>query len=259
VLLGKDAPNPETQSRAGTAAGKAGNWGAVSASVRMVETRVKTARGRKKSSTRWLHRQLNDPYVAEARARGLRSRAAFKLIELDERFELLKTGMKVVDLGAAPGGWTQVAVERVTPDRGAEAKRGKVVGLDILEWDTVPGAECITMDFLDPAAPDRLKEALGGLADLVLSDMAAPTSGHPQTDHLRIMTLLETAWQFAEEVLAPGGTFVCKVFQGGTEDELLRRMKSMCDSVKHAKPPSSRKESAELYVIAQGFKGRSAP
>jgi 23S rRNA (uridine2552-2'-O)-methyltransferase len=256
VLLGKDAPAVETQTRGGTAAGKGGNWGAVSASVRMVETRVKTARGRKKSSTRWLHRQLNDPYVAEARARGLRSRAAFKLIELDERFDLLKPGLRVVDLGAAPGGWTQIAVERVNSDQGPESKRGKVVGLDILEWDTVPGAECITMDFLDPDAPDRLKAALGGPADLVLSDMAAPTSGHPQTDHLRIMTLLETAWQFAEEVLAPGGTFVCKVFQGGTEGALLNRMKALCETVKHAKPPASRKESAELYVIAQGFKGR---
>lgn len=256
VLLGKDAPAEETQTRGGTAAGKGGNWGAVSASVRMVETRVKTARGRKKSSTRWLHRQLNDPYVAEARARGLRSRAAFKLIELDERFDLLKPGLRVVDLGAAPGGWTQIAVERVNSDQGPEHKRGKVVGLDILEWDTVPGAECITMDFLAPDAPARLKAALGGQADLVLSDMAAPTSGHPQTDHLRIMTLLETAWQFAEEVLAPGGTFVCKVFQGGTEGSLLARMKALCETVKHAKPPASRKESAELYVIAQGFKGR---
>lgn len=259
VLLGKTAPaekKAEEQSRGGSAAGKGGNWGAVSASVRMVETRVKTARGRKKSSTRWLHRQLNDPYVAEARARGLRSRAAFKLIELDERFDLFKPGMKVVDLGAAPGGWTQIAVERVHSDSGPEHQRGKVVGIDILEWDTVPGAECITMDFLDPDAPARLKAALNGKADLVISDMAAPTSGHPQTDHLRIMSLLEVAWQFAEEVLAPGGTFLCKVFQGGTESELLRRMKSMTESVKHAKPPASRKESPELYVIAQGFKGK---
>jgi len=254
VLLGKE---PAKESSASSGKGKGtvkhsgDNWGAVSASVRMVETRVKTARGRKKSSTRWLHRQLNDPYVAEARARGFRSRAAFKLIELDERFDLLRAGMKVVDLGAAPGGWTQVAVDRVKPESGT----GKVVGIDILEWDTVPGAECITLDFLDPKAPDLLKAALNGKADLVMSDMAAPTSGHPKTDHLRIMSLLEVAWQFAEEVLAPGGTFVCKVFQGGTEGELLNRMKSMCTSVKHAKPPASRKESPELYVIAQGFKG----
>lgn len=261
VLLGKEPP-ASTES-AGSAAPKtsgasshhsAGNWGAVSASVRMVETRVKTARGRKNSSTRWLHRQLNDPYVAEARARGFRSRAAFKLIELDERFDLLRSGMRVVDLGAAPGGWTQVAVDRVKPGSG----KGKVVGLDILEWDTVPGAECITLDFLDPTAPDRLKAALGGQADLVMSDMAAPTSGHPKTDHLRIMNLLEAAWQFAEEVLAPGGTFICKVFQGGTEGDLLNRMKAMCTTVKHAKPPASRKESPELYVIAQGFRGLSA-
>lgn len=253
VLLGKDADQDATPTHSHS--GKSGTWGTFTPSVRMVETRVKSARGRKKSSTRWLHRQLNDPYVAEARAQGLRSRAAFKLIELDERFNLLRPGMKVVDLGAAPGGWTQIAVERVKPGEG----QGKVVGIDILEWDTVPGAECITMDFLDPDAPDRLKAALGGKADLVMSDMAAPTSGHPQTDHLRIMSLLEVAWHFAEEVLEPGGTFVCKVFQGGTVGELLTRMKSMCDTVKHAKPPASRKESPELYVIAQGFRGLEPP
>lgn len=227
--------------------------GATVLSGRMKEVRVKTARGRKNSSTRWLHRQLNDPYVQEAKSRGLRSRAAFKLMELDDRFSLLKPGMKVVDLGAAPGGWTQVAVDRVQ----APAK-GTVVGLDILEWEQVAGATCITLDFLDPSAPDRLKEALGGPADLVLSDMAAPTTGHPATDHLRIVALLEAAWDFAEEVLAPGGTFVCKVFQGGTEGEVLARMKLLCTTVKHAKPPASRKESPELYVIAQGFRGRPA-
>lgn len=232
---------------------RSGSRGLSTPSVRMLHTKVKTARGRKKSSTRWLQRQLNDPYVAEARARGYRSRAAFKLIELDERFGLLKPGMKVVDLGAAPGGWTQIAVEAV---RAGQPGGGTVVGLDILEWETVPGATCLTLDFTDPSAPDRLKEALDGPADLVLSDMAAPTTGHPQTDHLRIMALLELAWDFAEDVLAPGGAFVCKVFQGGTEDQLLNRMKQLCETVKHAKPPSSRKESAELYVIAQGFKGR---
>lgn len=224
-------------------------------SGRMLETRVKTARGRKNSSVRWLQRQLNDPYVAEARKRGLRSRAAFKLMELDDRFHLLKPGQKVVDLGAAPGGWTQVAVDRV---KAGQSANGSVVGLDILEWETVPGATCITLDFLDPDAPRVLKEALGGKADVVLSDMAAPTTGHPATDHLRIMALLEVAWDFAEEVLAPGGTFVCKVFQGGTENELLTRMKRLCTTVKHAKPPSSRKESAEFYVIAQGFRGASS-
>lgn len=220
-------------------------------SGRMLETRVKTARGRTTSSQRWLQRQLNDPYVAEARKLGFRSRAAFKLIELDDRFKLLKPGLRVVDLGAAPGGWTQVAVDRIGITKG---RPGIVVGLDILEWDTVPGATCITLDFLDPSAPDRLKEALGGPADLVLSDMAAPTTGHPKTDHLRIMGLLETAWDFAEEVLAPGGTFVCKVFQGGTEGDLLTRMKQCCETVRHAKPPASRKDSAEMYVIAQGFR-----
>ncbi len=219
-------------------------------SGRMLETRVKTARGRTTSSQQWLHRQLNDPYVIEAQKRGLRSRAAFKLMELDDRFGFLKPGLRVVDLGAAPGGWTQVVVERLGLERG---KAGSVVGLDILDWDAVPGATCITLDFLDPSAPDRLKAALGGPADLVLSDMAAPTTGHPKTDHLRIMALLETAWDFAEDVLAPGGTFVCKVFQGGTEGALLTRMKQTCDTVRHAKPPASRKDSAEMYVIAQGF------
>lgn len=234
---------------------RSGARGLASPSVRMLHTKVKTARGRKKSSTRWLQRQLNDPYVAEARARGFRSRAAFKLIELDERFDLLRPGLRVVDLGAAPGGWTQIAADRV---KAGEPGGGLVVGIDYLEWEPVPGATCLQMDFTDDAAPARLKEALGGPADLVLSDMAAPTTGHAQTDHLRIMALLELAWDFAEDVLAPGGAFVCKVFQGGTENDLLSRMKLLCETVKHAKPPSSRKESAELYVIAQGFKGRPA-
>jgi 23S rRNA (uridine2552-2'-O)-methyltransferase len=222
---------------------------------RQLTVKVKSARGRKNSSTRWLQRQLNDPYVAEARARGLRSRAAFKLIELDDRFNFLKPGQKVVDLGAAPGGWTQLAVDRVNAGKPGG---GTVVGLDILEWETVPGATCITKDFNDPDAPDVLKAALGGPADVVLSDMAAPTTGHPPTDHLRIMGLLELAWDFAEDVLAPGGIFVCKVFQGGTEGELLTRMKALCETVRHAKPPASRKESSEMYVIATGFRGRPA-
>jgi 23S rRNA (uridine2552-2'-O)-methyltransferase len=232
---------------------RTGARGLSNPSGRMLHTKVKTARGRKTSSTRWLQRQLNDPYVVEAKARGYRSRAAFKLIELDERFALLRPGLRVVDLGAAPGGWTQIAADRV---RAGEPGGGLVVGIDILEWEPVPNATCLTLDFTDAAAPGRLKEALGGPADLVLSDMAAPTTGHAQTDHLRIMALLEMAWDFAEDVLAPGGAFVCKVFQGGTESDLLARMKLLCDTVKHAKPPSSRKESAELYVIAQGFKGR---
>ncbi|ABC21050.1 RlmE family RNA methyltransferase [Rhodospirillum rubrum] len=216
--------------------------------------RVRTAKGRKASSTRWLQRQLNDPYVLEAKRQGLRSRAAFKLIELDERFTLLKPGMRVVDLGAAPGGWTQIAVERT---RSLHPNGGKVVGMDILEWEGVAGATCLTHDFMDDAAPLMLKGAMDGAVDLVLSDMAAPTTGHRQTDHLRVMGLAEAAWYFAEEVLAPGGAFVCKVFQGGTEGALLTRMKKMCEVIRHAKPPASRQGSPEVYVIAQGFRGLS--
>lgn len=221
-------------------------------SVRMKAVHVKSAKGRKLSSTLWLQRQLNDPYVAEAKMRGYKSRAAFKLIELDEKFAFLKPGIKVVDLGAAPGGWTQIAVERTRAD---QPNGGTVVGIDILEWGPIPGAHCITLDFLDPQAPDLLKEKLGGKADVVMSDMAAPTTGHPQTDHLRIIALLEVAWAFAEEVLAPGGTFICKVFQGGTTTDLLNQVKKRCDSIKHVKPVSSRKESPELYLVAQGFRG----
>ena len=211
--------------------------------------RVKTARGRTASSNRWLQRQLNDPYVRRAKAEGLRSRAAFKLQELDERFHLLKSGMAVVDLGAAPGGWTEYAVGRV-------GTSGKVVAIDINEWQPVPGAECMTLDFLDPSAPDRLKQALGGPADIVLSDMAAPTIGHSGTDHLRIMALAEAAWLFAKEVLKPGGAFICKVFQGGAEADLLNDIKGHATSVRHAKPPASRKESSEVYLVATGFKPR---
>ncbi|SOD99933.1 RlmE family RNA methyltransferase [Caenispirillum bisanense] len=242
-----------TSSRGGarrSAAGAVANTG-----DRQLTVRVKTAKKRSKSSAAWLQRQLNDPYVAEAKARGLRSRAAFKIIELDDRFGFLVPGARVVDLGAAPGGWTQVAVDRVNAGKPGG---GRVVGLDILEWESVPGATCITKDFNDDDAPAVLKAALGGPADVVLSDMAAPTTGHPATDHLRIMNLLELAWHFAEDVLAPGGTFVCKVFQGGTENELLARMKATCETVRHAKPPASRKDSAEMYVIASGFKGRPA-
>jgi 23S rRNA (uridine2552-2'-O)-methyltransferase len=220
---------------------------------RGLHVRVKTAKGRKVSSQRWLARQLNDPYVQRAKAEGYRSRAAFKLIELDQRFRLLKPGMAVVDLGAAPGGWTQVAVDRV---KALKPDSGRVVAIDINDWQPVPGATCLTLDFMDDAAPGALKAALAGPADVVLSDMAAPTTGHPGTDHLRIMALAEAAWMFAEEVLRPGGAFVCKVFQGGTEGELLKRVKARCAAVKHAKPPASRKESAEVYLVATGFKGR---
>ena len=211
--------------------------------------RVKTAKGRKISSTRWLQRQLNDPYVAEAQRLGYRSRAAFKLIELDDRFHFLGAGKRVVDLGAAPGGWTQVAVARV-------GSGGRVVSFDVSEMDAIPGAMVLQGDFFDDDAPGRLVDALGGPADIVLSDMAAASTGHPGTDHLRIMALCEVALEFALEALAPGGVFIAKVLQGGTENTLLAAIKQDFATVRHAKPPSSRAESAELYVVAQGFRGR---
>jgi 23S rRNA (uridine2552-2'-O)-methyltransferase len=217
--------------------------------------RVKTARRRSASSTHWLERQLNDPYVAEARRLGYRSRAAFKLLELDDRFRLLKPGARVVDLGAAPGGWTQAAVARTR----AEAGQGRVVGIDLLPMDPVPGAALLHMDFLADAAPEAIKAALGGPADLVLSDMAAPTTGHAATDHMCIVALAEAAYAFAREVLAPGGGFLAKVFQGGTERALLESLRRDFQSVRHAKPPASRAESAEVYVVAQGFRGRLNP
>jgi len=218
---------------------------------RRATVRVKTAAKRSTSSARWLERHLNDPYVHEATKRGFRSRAAFKLLQLDEKFHLLGPGKRVVDLGAAPGGWTQVAVDKVQT-----SKEGwKVVGLDILPMDPVPGATTMQADFLEEGAAERLKEALGGPADVVLSDMAAPTIGHQQTDHLRIMALAEAAYDFAEEVLAPGGAFVAKLFQGGAEKSLLERMKRDFATVRHAKPPASRAESSETYVVATGFRG----
>ncbi len=211
--------------------------------------RVRTARSRTASSTRWLSRQLNDPYVRRAKAEGYRSRAAYKLIELDEKFDLLKGVKAVVDLGVAPGGWAQV-VRRMAP-------RAALVGIDLLPTDPMEGAIFLEMDFMDDAAPARLLAELGGRApDLVLSDMAANTVGHPQTDHLRTLGLAEAAAEFAIEVLAPGGAFVSKVFQGGTDRDLLTRLKQHFATVKHAKPPSSRKGSPELFVVAQGFKGR---
>src|SRR5581483_4974547 len=213
--------------------------------------RVRTARQRSASSTRWLERQLNDPYVAEAKRQGYRSRAAFKLIDLDDRFRLLKPGQRVLDLGAAPGGWTQVAVART----GAESGGGRVVGVDILEMEPIPGALLLRQDFLAPEAPAAMRDALGGPADLVLSDMAAPATGHAATDHRRIMALAEAAYDFARGVLAPGGAFVAKLFQGGSERTLLEALKRDFASVRHAKPPSSRAESAEVYLVAQGFRG----
>jgi len=209
--------------------------------------RLKTAKGRKVSSTRWLERQLNDPYVRRAKAENYRSRAAYKLLELDERFGLLKGAKAVVDLGIAPGGWSQV-VRRKTP-------QAKVVGIDLLPTDPIDGVEILQMDFMDDQAPEKLREALGGPADLVLSDMAANTVGHPQTDHLRTMSLVETGLEFAKDVLKPGGAYVAKVLAGGTDNELLAQLKRHFTTVKHAKPPASRKDSSEWYVVAQGFKG----
>lgn len=229
-----------------------GRGGKTKLTGRNLTERVRSAKGRKLSSTRWLQRQLNDPYVAEAQARGYRSRAAFKLLELDDRFRFLSPGARVVDLGAAPGGWTQIAVERVITRKGG----GKVVGIDLTEIEPVPGATTLVGDFMDDDAPIRLRAALDGPADVVLSDMAAKATGHPSTDHLRIMGLCETALMFAREVLEPGGTFVAKVLQGGTENQLLADMKRDFDQVRHAKPPASRADSAEMYVVAMGFKGR---
>ena len=220
-----------------------------------MKIRVKTARKRSNSSARWLERQLNDPYVHAAKREGFRSRAAFKLMEIDDRYHLLKPGGRVVDLGCAPGGWCQVAASRVKSE-GASPNAGRVIGIDYLETESVPGATIIQMDFLDEGADDRVKEALGGEADVVLSDMAAPTTGHKQTDHLRIMHLCEIAAHFAVEVLAPGGSFLAKVLRGGTENELLTLLKQHFNTVRHVKPEASRADSAEMYVLAQGFKGR---
>lgn len=215
---------------------------------RGLHVKVKTADKRSISSTRWLARQLNDPYVAKARAEGYRSRAAFKLIDLDEKFDLLKPGMSVVDLGCAPGGWTQVAVAKV----GAQ---GKVVGCDLLEVPELPGATLIVQDFLADDAPEIMTKLLGGMADLVMSDMAANTTGHTPTDHIRIMNLCELAYDFAKTILKREGAFVCKVLKGGTERELLKMMQKDFRTVKHAKPKSSRADSAESYVVAMGFRG----
>ena len=212
-------------------------------------TRVLTARKRTAQSTRWLERQLNDPYVKRAKAEGYRSRAAYKLIELDEKFGFLKGKKRVVDLGIAPGGWTQVVRCRLP--------KAPVVGIDLLPVDPIDGAVILQMDFMDDAAPDRLIAELGGAPDLIVSDMAANTVGHPQTDALRTMGLVETALDFATQVLEPGGDFVAKVFAGGADSTLVAEMKRNFATVKHAKPPSSRKGSVEWFVVAQGFKGRA--
>ena len=214
-----------------------------------LRVKVKTTKGRKASSQRWLERQLNDPYVRDAKIQGYRSRAAFKLVELDKKFHFLRKGARILDLGAAPGGWSQVAAARL-------GDTGKIVAMDILEMEPITGAEVLKADMLAEETPALLKAALGGPADLVLSDMAAPTTGHRPTDHLRTMNLLEAALDMAEEVLKPGGTFVGKVFQGGATGELLARIKRSFADVKHVKPPASRAESVELYLVATGFKGK---
>jgi 23S rRNA (uridine2552-2'-O)-methyltransferase len=219
---------------------------------RDLKVRVKTGKGRSVSSKIWLERQLNDPYVARAKREGFRSRAAFKVIEIDDKHRFLKAGARVVDLGAAPGGWSQVAAQRVAAGDG----KGRVVAIDILAMDSIPGVEILKLDFLDPAAPERLRSALAGPADVVLSDMAANATGHRATDHLKIMALVEAAAAFAREILAPGGAFLAKVLQGGTEARLLADLKRDFASVKHVKPAASRADSAELYVLATGFRGR---
>jgi 23S rRNA (uridine2552-2'-O)-methyltransferase len=222
-------------------------------STRPLKARVKTGKSRSLSSKLWLERQLNDPYVARAKHEGLRSRAAFKLIEIDDKHRLLKAGARVVDLGAAPGGWSQVAAKRV----GAGQGKGRVVAIDLLEMAPLAGVEFVQLDFLDPRAPEAIKALLGGAADVVLSDMAANATGHRKTDHLRIMALAEAAAEFAREVLAQGGAFLCKVLQGGTETSLLAALKRDFAHVKHVKPAASRADSAELYLLATGFRGRA--
>jgi len=212
---------------------------------------VKTGGKRKLSSKLWLERQLNDPYVAQAKREGLRSRAAYKLIEMDDKFRFLKPGAAVVDLGAAPGGWSQIAAKRV----GAATGKGKVVATDLLEMPEIVGVTFARLDFLDASAPDKLREMMGGGADVVLSDMAANTTGHRKTDQLRIIGLVETAAAFAAEVLNPGGTFVAKVFQSGADAELVAQLKRDYASVKHVKPAASRQDSSERYVLAMGFRG----
>lgn len=219
-----------------------------SSGARDLKVRVKTARKRSNSSTMWLQRQLNDPYVARAKREGMRSRAAFKLIEIDDKAHFLKKGARVVDLGAAPGGWSQVAVKRVGP-------QGKVIGIDLLDIEPITGVDFRVFDFLDPGAPDLLKEMLGGPADVVLSDMAANATGHRKTDQIKIVALVEAAAEFAREVLAPGGTFLAKVIQGGLEGQLLATLKKDFAKVQHIKPPASRADSAELYLLATGFRG----
>jgi 23S rRNA (uridine2552-2'-O)-methyltransferase len=222
------------------------------AGPRALKTRIKKKRGLKNSSRRWLERHLNDPYVHRSKAEGFRSRAAFKLIEIDDRYKLLKPGTKVIDLGAAPGGWSQVAARRV----GSNNEAPTVVAIDYLDMDAIPGVAFLKMDFLEPDAPDRLIAMLGAAPDVVISDMAAPTTGHRRTDHIRTMHLCEVAADFAISVLKPGGHFLAKTFQGGAENAVLDMLKKNFASVHHVKPPASRTESVELYLFAKSFKGR---
>jgi 23S rRNA (uridine2552-2'-O)-methyltransferase len=222
--------------------------------ARALKTRVRTARGRTTSSTRWLQRQLNDPYVAAAKRDGYRSRAAYKLLEIDEKYHLLKAGQHVLDLGAAPGGWTQVAVKKTRVLQG----RGKVIGIDLSQMEPIAGAHLVQLDFLDQDAPQKILGLLdGNRVDLVMSDMAAPSCGHRQTDHLKIMALCEAAVDFAAEVLNPGGAFLAKVLRGGAETDMLRAMKQSFKTVRHVKPKASRADSAEMYVLATGFRNRA--
>jgi 23S rRNA (uridine2552-2'-O)-methyltransferase len=219
---------------------------------RRLAVRLRTARGRKLASTRWLTRQLNDPYVEEAKRRGYRSRAAFKLAEIDDKHHLLRTGMSVVDLGAAPGGWSQISAQRVQ----LMAGKGRVIAVDVVEMEPISGVTALKLDLTDSESAGRIRDALNGKkADLVLSDMHAPATGHKQTDHLRIMGLVEAALDLAEEILAPGGAFLCKVLQGGADKELVARLNRSFAKVRHVKPKASRAESAEMYVLATGFCG----
>jgi 23S rRNA (uridine2552-2'-O)-methyltransferase len=219
---------------------------------RRLAVRLRTARGRKLASTRWLTRQLNDPYVEEAKRRGYRSRAAFKLAEIDDKHHLLRTGMSVVDLGAAPGGWSQISAQRVQ----LMAGKGRVIAVDVVEMEPISGVTALNLDLTDSESAGRIRDALNGKkADLVLSDMHAPATGHKQTDHLRIMGLVEAALDLAEEILAPGGAFLCKVLQGGAGKELVARLNRSFAKVRHVKPKASRAESAEMYVLATGFRG----
>lgn len=236
----------------GKGSGKGGGSG--TPAIRGGAARLKTARGRRLSSALWLQRQLNDPFVLAARREGLRSRAAYKLMQIDDKFGFLRPGARVLDLGAAPGGWSQVAVRRV---RAGQQGGGSVVGIDLQEMEPMPGASFLVVDMHDGDAPARIREVLGGAADVVLSDMAAPSTGHPATDHLRIMALLELACDLAVSVLAEGGTFVGKVLRGGAERALLDRFRHHFAKVRHVKPPASRQDSAEIYIVATGFRTRA--